>query len=69
MNFLVLLERLKALYFVLPILDDKIFEKITKLDLFQNKKILGIIAALLVVFIWSFWLIVSGIGVRTQLSI
>ena len=69
MNFLVLLERLKALYFVLPILDDKIFEKITKLDLFQNKKILGIIAALLVVFIWSFWLIVSRIGVKTQLSI
>ncbi|MEE2621815.1 MAG: DMT family transporter [Pseudomonadota bacterium] len=69
MNFLVLLERLKALYLVLPILDDKIFEKITKLDLFQNKKILGIIAALLVVFIWSFWLIVSRIGVKTQLSI
>ena len=50
-------------------MDDKIFEKITKLDLFQNKKILGIIAALLVVFIWSFWLIVSRIGVNTQLSI
>ena len=69
MYFLVLLERLNALFFALPILDDKIFEKITKLDLFQNKKILGIIAALLVVFIWSFWLIVSRIGVKTQLSI
>ena len=43
LNFLVLLERLKALYFVLPILDDKIFEKITKLDLFQNKKFLELL--------------------------
>ena len=30
---------------------------------------LGFCSALLVVFIWSFWLIISRIGVKTQLSI
>ena len=30
---------------------------------------LGLCSALLVVFIWSFWLIISRIGVKTQLSI
>ena len=30
---------------------------------------LGFFSALLVVFIWSFWLIISRVGVKTQLSI
>ena len=39
------------------------------INLIHNKQLLGFIAAFLVVLIWSLWLIVSRVGVKTQLSI
>ena len=50
-------------------MDITIFEKLINSNFFQNKKLLGFISAFLVVFIWSFWLIVSRVGVKTHLSI